>query len=434
MDRNTGASRIDIASVSPAMIVAVGLLALVVLALIPARRRFYIAIAFTMAWSLVGQLPELPGQSIAKATLSVFFVLVSLAALLHPGPRLRLAPVVLWWPILAFVAVMFVLYVDTLLYALLLRFQWILLCVTALLTCRTLTSREAADSLARAIGVGLMVGVAIAATSIITGRASAFHLGRFAPYGANFNQVGVVFAAAVPFSLYCAMSARYRATRWACATMTVLVLGMLIMTASRASIAVSAICLLPFLFIGLRRAVLIVSLVGLGVMVLLPFAYQPELKPELVAQDAYGLSRLDSLETERYEIFARYLDQSVSKRPITGLLGTSEPSVLRDEEIGKHPHNAYIEMMYLGGIIYALPTLLLVLLTIAAAVRVFLERKQMPIDPLLASIFVFILAAVYVHAIFGVMGWYPTSAWAFIHVLVSCYILTSADWLQRAAR
>jgi hypothetical protein len=91
--------------------------------------------------------------------------------------------------------------------------------------------------------------------------------------------------------------------------------------------------------------------------------------------------------------------------------------VLKDEEIGVHPHDAYLEMMYLGGVIYTLPMVFLVLFTIVAAIRVFLDRKHLPIDPLLALIFVFVLAGVYVHAVFGVNGWYPTSAWAFMGLL-----------------
>ena len=432
MDR-AASQRLDLASVSPLLIAAVTAAMFVALVLVPSRLRFYVAVGFAIAWSMVGMLPELPGHSLAKGTLAGAFLVVSAAALLHPGPRLRLAPVVLWWPILAFVAVMFVLYVDTLLYALLLRSQWIVLCITALLSCRTITSRETADALARAIGIGLVLGVAIAGSDIVISGGGAFHIGRFSPYGANANQVGVVFAAAVPLSLYAAMRSQRRPVRWALGVSTALVVGMLIMTASRTSIAVSGICLVPFLLTGMRRSLLIGSVVGLAVIVIIPFAYQPEINKADLTNEQYGMSRLDSLETERYEIFTRYLDQSVSKRPITGLLGTAEQSVLKDEEIGKHPHNAYLEMMYLGGVLYTLPMLLLVILTIAAAVRVFLERKQLPVDPLLSMIFVFILAAVYVHAVFGQNAWYPTSPWAFIHVLLSSYVLTAADWLRRSA-
>lgn len=425
--------RLDVASVSPLLIVAVTAAMFVAFWLIPRRRRFHVTIGFAMTWSLVGNLPELPGHVLAKGSLAGALLMVSLAALLHPGRRLRLSPVVLWWPILACFAVMFVLYVDNVLYALVVRAQWILLTITALLTCRSVTTREAADALARAIGVGLVIGVAIAASAIVVNGAGAFHIGRFSPYGANANVIGVVFAGAAPFSLYAAMRARYRITRWAMGGSTALVVGMLIMTASRTAIAVTGICLVPFLLSGLRRSLVIASVVGLAVMVILPFAYQPDIKMDQ-SNEQYGLSRLDSLETERYEIFSRYLDESISKRPLTGLLGVAEQSVQKDDEIGKHPHNAYLDMMYLGGILYTLPMLFLVILTIAAAVRVFIGRKQLPIDPLLASIFVFMLAAVYVHAGFGESGWYPTSAWAFLHVVLSCYVLTASNWLQRTAR
>src|SRR4030095_1582518 len=149
--------------------------------------------------------------------------------------------------------------------------------------------------------------------------------------------------------------------------------------------------------------------------------------------EGYGMGRLDSLETGRIEIAARYLDESVSKRPITGLLGEEEKSVLRDEDIGMYSHNAYLEMMYVGGIIYTLPMLFLALATTVAAIRVLLARKRLPIDPLLTTILAFFVFAIYIHAMVGSNAYYPTSAWGFIHVLVSAFVLSVAYALTRDA-
>ena len=426
--------RVDVSSVSPLVLVVALAVALIALALLPKARRFHIVLTFTVAWSMVGQMLDLPIYAIAKASFVICLLSLVLAALLHPGPRLRMSPTVLWWLVLACFAILFVLYVDNLLFALILRFQWIVMCTAAILTARLMVDRQAADAIARAIAVGLMIGIAIALTSIYRTGASAFHIGRFSPYGANANQVGVLFAAAVPFSLYCAMRARRQLTRWTSVGMAAVALGMVVMTASRTSVVVTGICLLPFFFSGMRRSTAIVGAVVVGAIVVIPFAYTPDLKPAQEKSEGYGMGRLDSLETGRIEIFARYLDEAVSKRPITGLLGEEERSVLRDEDIGAYSHNVYLEMMYVGGILYTLPMLLLAFATIVAAVRVVLARKRLPFDPLLTAILGSFVFAIYIHGMVGSNAYYPTSGWGLLHVFISSFVLSAAAALTRDAR
>src|SRR5688572_23269157 len=132
-------SRLDI--LSPAVLAIAGIIAVLVVVFTPRTKRLYVAIATMIAWSMVGQMPELPGQGIAKTTLAGAFLLVGFAALIHPGPRLRLTQSVLLWPILGFAAVSFVLYVDELTIALVLRAQWIILIFTAMMVCRTVIDR-----------------------------------------------------------------------------------------------------------------------------------------------------------------------------------------------------------------------------------------------------------------------------------------------------
>ena len=284
------------------------------------------------------------------------------------------------------------------------------------------------------VTVGLMLGIAFSLTSIFRTGPSAFHIGRFSPYGANANQVGVLFAAAVPFSLYCAVRARRQLTRWGSVAMAAIALGMVVMTASRSSVVVTSICLVPYFFSGMLRSAAIVAAVLVGAVAIIPFAYTPDIKPSNEESERYGMGRLDSLETGRIEIFGRYLDEAVSKRPFTGLLGEEEQSILRDEDIGAYAHNVYLEMMYVGGMIYTLPMLFLAFTTIAAAVRVLRERKRLPIDPLLLAILAFFAFAIYIHGMVGSNAYYPTSAWGFIHVLISCFLLSAAAALTRDRR
>ena len=213
---------------SPLVVGALVVVASMFFALTPAARRLHIAIGLLIVCTMIGQMPELPGQGIAKISIPVSLVLVSFCALIHPGPRLRMPSVALWWPAMAIFAALFVLYVDNVVLALALKFQWLLLVCAALLTARTIVSRQAADALARAIGVGLMVGVAIAVTALAVQGRKAFHLGRLDPYGANSNQIGVVFAATVPFALYIAMRARTRLGRWTSVFMAALAATMVV--------------------------------------------------------------------------------------------------------------------------------------------------------------------------------------------------------------
>lgn len=419
---------------SPGVVAAVVTGAILAFALVPRVQRLYVSVAIMVIWTMISQMPELPGPEIAKPTIAVTYVMVGLAALLHPGPKLRLPAGVLWWPILGLFAVIFVLYVDNVVFAIVIRIQWVILVISAILLCRTITTRESADALARAIGVGLMIGVAIAATAILTQGRKAFHLGRLDPYGANSNQLGVIFAVAVPFSLYCAVRAQRKITRWVSALMTAVAATLLVITASRSSVVVAAICVIPFLLSGIRRAALLLSMVAVAMVVIIPFAYSPETSGKVEVDDRTGLTRLSSIDTPRYEIFTRYINESISKRPFTGLLGQSESSVLRDSEIGIHPHNAYLEMMYLGGIVYALPMLFLAFVTLASAVYVVRRRKYTTMDPLLTSLLCALLFAVYAHGFVNGSIYYPTSSWAYFHVLASCFMLAAAAQLRRSFR
>jgi len=419
--------------VSPLLVMALVIAATVFFAVVPRARRLHFALGFLVFCTMIGQMPELPGQGIAKISIAGSYVLVAFCALSHPGPRLRLPPLTLWWPIMAVVASLFVLYVDNVILALALRLEWFLLVCAALLTVRTITDRKSADLVARAIGFGLMIGLAVSVTALAVQGKKAFHLGRLDPYGANSNQIGVVFAATVPFALYEAMRSRMKIVRWGSVFMSALAATMVVITASRSSVVVTGMCAMPFIFSGIRRSAMLLSFVAVAAVVIIPFVYTPEVKPEQEDIEGAGLGRLGSIDTPRYEIFVRYLDESISKRPFTGLLGENETSFLRDDDIGMHPHDAYLEMMYLGGLLYALPMLCLIVITMTSALYVVRRRKQTGLDPLLITVMFTMLLSMYAHGFVNGSIYYPTSAWGFLHVLLSGVMIATASRMKRAA-
>lgn len=423
-----------LSAVSPLLIVAALMAGVLFVAVVPRSRRLHFAIGLLVVCTMVGQMPDLPGQGLAKISIAGSYLLVSFCALIHPGPRVRMPQVVVWWPATAIFACIFPLYVDNVILALALRFEWILLIVAAILVCRTITDREAAMAVVRAIGIGLLLGCMIAVTSIAVQGHKAFKLGRLDPYGANSNQIGVVIAAAVPFFLYMGLRARMMALRWGFIFMSAVAAAMVVITASRSSVVVAGLCVMPFIFSGMKRTAMGLSLMAVAAVVLIPFVYNPEVKPEQEDVETAGLSRLGSVDTPRYEIFARYLDESISKRPVFGLLGQTETSVLRDDDIGMHPHDAYLETMYLGGIVYLLPMLLIIFISAGSAIYVMRRRQQMGFDPLMLSMFGVMLISMYAHGFVNGSIFYPTSAWAFLHVFLSCFMIGTAWRHKRMLR
>ena len=143
------------------------------------------------------------------------------------------------------------------------------------------------------------------------------------------------------------------------------------------------------------------------------------------------LERFKSLETGRVEIGKQYLE-IIADRPFLGLLETEGESFLRSEFAAEaHAHNGYLETLYIGGIMYGLPTFFLVGYTGLCILRSWRNRRMILADPLLISFLIAFMVMVYAHGFVNHSLFYPTTTLAFVHVLLSVLFMGIAmDLMQ----
>jgi hypothetical protein len=192
-------------------------------------------------------------------------------------------------------------------------------------------------------------------------------------------------------------------------------IGMSVLTASRQTILAIALVMSPVIFVLIKRPIIFILLLAFGfggLALIVSMAENVE------------FDRLGSLETGRLDIWSAYFMEVFPKRPIFGLLGTSGESFEKSmNEVGMHPHNAWLYWMYLGGLSLALPMLYLTIYSSYCGIRIWKLRKYLPGTPLLYSILVMLLLTMYFQGLFNQVVYWPTYTWSFLHVVLSALFI-----------
>ncbi|MEE9211769.1 MAG: hypothetical protein V3U29_03850, partial [Phycisphaeraceae bacterium] len=247
--------------------------------------------------------------------------------------------------------------------------------------------------------------------------------GRFTPFGGGSNQIGLYFTMATPLTLYAAIRTRYRSLKPFFYLFASLSFGMGLITASRSVAATTSIALLPLLFHLTRRPLLtLVSSVLFiaGLLVILN-----------LAQGAARFERLGSLYTARYAQWWNYL-KLVASRPMFGLMFSEGESIHGSIQLGGgHPHNAYIKLLYLGGLSFFLPLFSMAVYSGLCGASVWFKRHRLSNDPLLISTLVAMLAAMYAHGFVNAAIYGSRHVWGFFHITLACLFVTAAADLRK---
>jgi len=397
-----------------ALLCVVGLIAVV---FIPRTKRLYVSIIVVVIWMTLGRLSGLGViQAIAKATGFMAFMLVIITAYFHPGPRRRLPRIVWTYVLMGCIAFVYVLSVTDLALALVLRFQWVLMIIGAILITQTIVDEESMKRVLRAILIGGCIAIMFPLSNLLMhpGQAFATGLGRFTPYGANANQIGVLFALTAPLCFYFGFQSRHATAKPVLIVLGTLALSMGLLTGSRSVLIAMALPSLPIALAMFRRPIFVIF--G-GAAALITFWLI------LGTVNDADFGRLATLETERVEQFRIYIG-IISDRLLFGLFGTENMSVLMDESVGFHPHNAYLEALYLGGLSYAIPMFLLACYSGFCALWVWLRRHYLTCDPLLVNVLAVFTVVIYAHGFVNGAIYYPTYAWAFVHLLLAMLFIS----------
>jgi hypothetical protein len=137
-----------------------------------------------------------------------------------------------------------------------------------------------------------------------------------------------------------------------------------------------------------------------------------------MAEDT-SFERLGSLESQRMDLWSVYISDVFSQRPIFGLLGTSGESFFRANEVGQHPHSAWFNLMYHGGLILLIPMMILVCYSTFAGYKIWKIRAMLGGHTLLYSIMFMLMIAMYVQGCFNQVVYWPTYTWSFLHVVLA---------------
>jgi hypothetical protein len=304
--------------------------------------------------------------------------------------------------------------------AIVLRAQWLLLAVSALLTVRTVVDERALRRVLSGLfcGCGASCLITFSAIAVAPIQALQNGFGRFMPYQSNPNQIGVLFAVTTALGMYFSLRTRNSLAKACLIGCTAIALSQSVLTLSRGSFLVIALTATPSVFVALRRPLF--AIVGLGFLGIV-------LASLVHVAESSDFERVSEGVDERSLFTLAVLDE-VRERPLFGLANTEGLQAYNPD---LNAHNAYVEMLYLGGISLAGPLFALQLLGHWNMARVWLMRRHLPMDPLLVSVLAGFSVALFVHGFVNDMIFYPTYTWAFLNVFVACLFITLGSCMAR---
>ena len=394
---------------------AVGLLALLFLVVAP-RQRLKVFLALAIVNSTLSKLIELEYYAdMAKAFFPLFFGYVALAAWFHPGPKRRL-PWACWvLPVLAVVSFFYIRNVLDFQLAFILRAQWLIITVAGFCIVRTVHNQASLRYLLETLLLGMFGGVLLTGSQLVVNPSHAFSMGfgRFSPYGVNPNQIGLLFAMSIPVSLYLCVTAKSNGARLGCLVVMGLAALQSALTLSRASMFIAALPSLPIIFVLCRHpGVVILGMVGAYFVGSQVVGGMEGFDLEHMATDAIH---------QRFD-HTLHLLELVEQRPMFGLMYAQyEHSVPEDI----NAHNAYADLLYLGGLSLALPHFALFLFGHFSAWLTWASRRASGFDPLAISMLAMFSICFLLHGFINGTILYPTYTWALLHVIVLTFFVAT---------
>lgn len=401
--------------------------AVFMLVLVPQRLRLEATLGLMVIWLGMGQLLDLQFiQAPAKVTAPAAFLLVAIAAMLDHTPKRQLNLASFIYVLMAVVSPIFVITTVDRDKAFVVRFNWLMLVIAAITVARLLVDERSMLRVIWGLTWGLMVTNAIMASALFLDVTELFGhgIGRFQPWGSPGNQSGIVFVMTAYLALYLATRRENRPFVPILLASSALAGLCGLLTASRQIVGLIAVLVLPILMRMIGRPVVAVTLVAAvagGTLLVSEFFERSQTE------------RLTGLGSGRYEIFAEYMP-IIAERPIFGLLGSSGEYSQKEETIGNYAHNAYLDMLYMGGFTYALPMFLMVLLSSFAAIRVWFSRKRLQYDPLLTTLLVLTMLMIHAHGMVTTVTYGFGYSWAFFHIMLATHFLTLQKEISAAGQ
>lgn len=416
--------RVPLQDVPLSLIVLIGFGTVLFALFVPKRLGFYISLFMIGAWLNVGRFNTLPIiPAVSKLTPMIPPLLLIYCASFLPGPR-RPIPLLAW------------VYLLTPIFGLLCiagaadRFQGIgqfgtmfFLAAAAMMLYRVAVTNEDLMKALTALFLGLLVPIAIALFALVVYRSDSFRLGvnRFEPFGALSNQY-VHFLATAACLGACGYFLAPKQWKLFCAAVVGVCVAMTIFSGSRQGIVILGIALIPAIWHARKSPIALAF--GIVCCVLVAgylFRFTDNLSSDRLSDFSSTSGRVD--------IAKSYVDVIMS-RPLSGLMGTTGMSVTQDITQAKVPHNSYLRMGYLGGALLSVPLAIVMVASLLSCWYVWRHRARSGISPILLSMFVFLLLAIYAHGLINDMIYLSNSSWPFLHYFLSIFFMGLAKQLK----
>lgn len=385
-------------------------------AILPSRQRFWVVLTTSIVWWTVARMPDLPASPLALKAVYVPPLLIISAALADPrskeSPKLAKG----CWVLLA-VAVAAIFFVHSVIdfrAATIGRIGWVFTVAAGLASARLIGPRRNLGALVTslAVGSGIVLGICLAQIAVDPAAAFGGSYTRFSPWGLNPNSVGPVLAVGVGATLL-SVPGRGLLGGLALRALMALSVGVILLTESRGNLLLVAFCVLPVFLYSLRRRPVTAAL-SAGALVASVYYVLGQI-------EATRLDRLSTLESARGDLAAIYF-REVQERPFFGLLFSTGEQAQTLLGLTLDEHNAYLRLLYLGGLALFVPVTLVSILALRRAIR-FLGRADATSRPhalLLVSVFV----GMFVFGYTNRLMYEPTGYWPFLHATLIAAMLT----------
>ena len=398
--------------------------------MIPSSQRLWFMIALMPPWLFLSKCLDLgPIQAATKLSSGLMFLMVALAAWLRPVDR-RPIPGAAW------------LYVAASLYMIacvigtvnrtemiLLKGQYLALCFAAIMTVSTIQDLDDFARLMKSVAIGTTIAICIAAAGLFIEGRDAFVAGlhRFGPWGSAPNLIGITFAIAGGMLLYLILTTPRGMVRLGCMGLLGLDISFAFLTGSRMSfLSLAVICVL-MLFPLVRRPGLFITGAVFAAGVLMAVSG---------IQEGAGARLMETHTSGRIGLWIDYLGLAFS-RPL-GLLGTSGNDGLMDLTINNHAHNAWIDMLYVGGFPLLLMLAIPAFKAAKAIWRSWRMRNLLPTNEqrLVVHTSASIMAAMFLQSMTNQTLYFPTYTWAFLGVVFFVFFMAWEEqdlpWVEEA--
>jgi hypothetical protein len=410
----------------PLPVLAIGAIAAcIVFAMLPANSRPFILIWIMPIWLFLSKCVDLGAiQAMTKLSSGLLLLMIAVAAWLRPGEK-RYVPGIVWiYPAAGVWMMVCVAGTSNNLDMLLIRGQGIVMALAAISLVGSLRDLEDLARFMRAMAVGTTLALVVPISSLAIQGSAAFIPGlhRLEPWGASPNLIGVSFVISGAMLLYLMMTTKVQLYRLICMGGFAVSCGLILLTGSRMSfMALGTVSVLMLFPLVKRPGILIAG--GIVGAILIPIITSFE--------EGAGARITELHSSGRFGIWWEYMHVFVS-RPL-GLFGTSGHDGLMDEIVGDHAHNAWVDMLYVGGGPLFIMMLVPAILAAKSILRTWRARKLFVYaeDQMTIHTTASIMVAMFLQSMTNQTLYYPTYTWAFLGMVFFMFFISFREDLAR---